>query len=121
MASGKVSDDNFDRDVLQAAKPVLVDFWAEWCGPCKSIGPAIEELSSELNEAIEVVKINIDENPMTTGRFGIRGVPTLMIFKQGKVAATQVGAISKNRIREWIDQTIQAGAMGQSAEPRPNA
>ncbi len=110
MASAKVTDDTFERDVLQSGTPVLVDFWAEWCGPCKSIGPAIEELAAELQGAVSVVKLNIDDNPMTTGRFGIRGVPTLMIFKEGKVAATQVGAISKNRMREWIDQIISQAA-----------
>jgi thioredoxin 1 len=108
MATAKVTDDSFESDVLQAQKPVLVDFWAEWCGPCKQIGPALEEISNELGSKVEVVKINIDENPMVPSRYGVRGIPTLMLFKGGKVAATRVGAIPKSKIVEWLNETVEA-------------
>ncbi|MET0182874.1 MAG: thioredoxin TrxA [Caulobacterales bacterium] len=106
MATGKVTDDSFENDVLKASGPVLVDFWAEWCGPCKQIAPALEEISNELGERVQVVKINIDDNPSTPGRYGVRGIPTMMVFKDGKVAATKVGAIPKSKILEWLNDTI---------------
>jgi thioredoxin 1 len=102
----KVSDSSFQNDVLNSKKPVVVDFWAEWCGPCRMIGPALEELSNELGEKVTVVKINIDENPGTPQKYGVRGVPTLMIFNQGQVAATKVGALPKSKIKEWIEGSI---------------
>jgi thioredoxin 1 len=108
MATAKVTDDSFDSDVLGAKKLVLVDFWAEWCGPCKQIGPALEEIAAEMGDNVEVVKMNIDENPMTPGRYGVRGIPTLMLFKGGKVAATRVGAMPKSKIVEWLNETVQA-------------
>jgi thioredoxin 1 len=106
MATVKVDKSNFQADVLNAKEPVVVDFWAEWCGPCRMIGPALEELSNELGEKVTVVKINIDENPGTPQKYGVRGVPTLMIFNQGQVAATKVGALPKSKIKEWIEGSI---------------
>lgn len=105
MGIVNTNDDAFDTDVLQADGPVLVDFWAEWCGPCKQIAPHLEALADEKGEALKVVKINADENPMTAGRFGVRGLPTLMIFKDGQVAATHLGAMSKTRISTWVEES----------------
>lgn len=104
MASKPVSDDSFDSEVLGADGPVLVDFWAEWCGPCKQIGPSLEEISDEME--IAVAKVNIDENPMTPSKYGVRGIPTLILFKDGKVAATKVGALPKSKLVEWIRASV---------------
>ena len=104
MASKPVSDDSFDSEVLGAEGPVLVDFWAEWCGPCKQIGPFLEEISDEME--IAVAKVNIDENPMTPSKYGVRGIPTLILFKDGKVAATKVGALPKSKLVEWIQASV---------------
>ncbi|MBT3789596.1 MAG: thioredoxin TrxA [Alphaproteobacteria bacterium] len=101
-----VSDDTFDTDVLQSSKPVLVDYWAEWCGPCKQIAPALEEISSELGDRVTIAKLNIDDHPVTPTKFGVRGIPTLMLFKDGQVAATKVGALPKNKLQEWIESVI---------------
>lgn len=106
MSSKPVSDDSFETDVLAADSPVLVDFWAEWCGPCKQIGPSLEEISDEMGDALIVAKVNIDENPMTPSKYGVRGIPTLMLFKDGEVAATKVGALPKGKLVEWIQSTI---------------
>jgi thioredoxin 1 len=106
MPTTKVTDASFDADVLNSATPVVVDFWAEWCGPCKMIGPSLEEISSELGAKAKIVKINIDENPNTPSKFGVRGIPTLMVFKNGKLAATKVGAAPKNALQSWIEQSI---------------
>ncbi|WP_119275119.1 thioredoxin TrxA [Taklimakanibacter deserti] len=106
MATQPVSDSSFDADVLKADGPVVVDFWAEWCGPCKMIAPALEEIAKELGPKVKVVKINIDDNPKTPSQYGVRGIPTLMLFKGGKVASTKVGAAPKGQLQSWIEQSI---------------
>ena len=106
MTTQKVSDASFDQDVLKSDAPVVVDFWAEWCGPCKMIAPALEEIARTLGPKVKIVKLNIDENPSTPSKYGIRGIPTLMIFKNGQVSATKVGAAPKNVLQSWIDQSI---------------
>ncbi|MEA3303674.1 MAG: thioredoxin TrxA [Pseudomonadota bacterium] len=102
----EVSDDSFEHEVLNAGEPVLVDYWAEWCGPCKTIAPALEEIAGEYAGKLKVVKLNIDDNPGTPPRFGIRGIPTLMLFKAGEVEATKVGALSKSQLTAFIDSSI---------------
>ncbi len=102
----EVSDDSFEQEVLNAGEPVLVDYWAEWCGPCKTIAPALEEIAGEYAGKLKVVKLNIDDNPGTPPRFGIRGIPTLMLFKAGEVEATKVGALSKSQLTAFIDSSI---------------
>jgi thioredoxin 1 len=102
----KVTDASFQKDVIEAGKPVVVDFWAEWCQPCRMIAPALEELSTELGEKLTIAKINIDENPQVPMKYGVRGIPTLMIFHHGQVAATKVGALPKTKIKEWIEASI---------------
>jgi thioredoxin 1 len=106
MSTLAVTDASFEADVLKATGPVLVDFWAEWCGPCKQIGPALEELSDELSGKVTIAKLNIDDSPSTGSRFGVRGIPTMMLFKDGQVVSTKVGAMAKSRINEWIAQTL---------------
>ena len=100
------SDEGFDTDVLQSDKPVLVDYWAEWCGPCKMIAPILEEVASEYGEKIKICKMNIDENQETPPRYGIRGIPTLILFKNGEVEATKVGALSKSQLQSFLDDNI---------------
>ncbi|MGY8985467.1 MAG: thioredoxin [Sphingomonadales bacterium] len=104
MATTKITDDSFENDVLNSDKPVLVDFWAEWCGPCKQIAPALEEISNELDNVI-IAKINIDDNPMAPSKFGVRGIPTMILFKNGEPVATKVGAQPKTAILEWINNS----------------
>ena len=101
-----VTDAKFSNDVLQSKLPTLVDFWAEWCGPCVQIAPALEELAAEYGEKLTVAKVNIDENPETPTRYGVRGIPTLILFKDGEIAATKVGATSKRKLAEWIDLSL---------------
>jgi thioredoxin 1 len=106
MGALQVNDSEFDSKVLKSSKPVLVDFWAEWCGPCKQVGPIIDEIASEMGEKLEVVKINIDQNPDTPQKYGVRGIPTLLIFNEGSVVATKVGSMPKTKIVEWISSTL---------------
>ncbi len=101
-----VTDETFDTDVLKAQGAVLVDFWAEWCGPCKAIGPALEEIAGELAGKVTVAKVNVDENPVTPNNYAVRGIPTLILFKDGKPAATQVGAMPKGQLKSWIERSL---------------
>jgi thioredoxin 1 len=102
MAVGKVSDSTFEAEVLKASGPVVVDFWAEWCGPCRQIGPALEEISNSLNGKVSILKLNVDENPATAAKYGIMSIPTLMLFKNGELASRQVGAAPKAKLEQWI-------------------
>ncbi len=102
----KLTDDSFDEEVLKSDAPVLVDFWAEWCGPCKQIGPALEELAEKLGDKVVVCKLNIDENPASPSKYGVRGIPTLMVFKNGEIAATKIGALPKSKLFEWVESVI---------------
>lgn len=102
------TDSNFEADVIQSDTPVLVDFWAEWCGPCRQISPLVEELAGDMEGKIKVVKVNIDKNPDTPAKFGVRGIPTLIIFKDGKAAATKVGALPKSSLYEWVESILAA-------------
>ena len=106
MATLAVGDDNFGTDVLGSDKPVLVDFWAEWCGPCKMIGPALEEISDELGEQVTIVKLNIDDHPDTPTQFGVRGIPTMILFKNGEVVDTKVGAAPKAELKRWLEAAL---------------
>ncbi len=106
MATKKISDASFHGDVISAEGPVLVDFWAEWCGPCKMIGPALEELSEELGEKVTIAKLNIDDNPDAPAKYGVRGIPTMILFKGGQPAATKVGAAPKSQLKGWIESEL---------------
>jgi len=106
MTTIQVTDATFEEEVLKSDKPVVLDFWAPWCGPCKQIGPSLDEISDEMKDKITVAKVNIDENPVTPTKYGVRGIPTMLVFKNGQAAATKVGAISKPAIVEWIEESI---------------
>jgi thioredoxin 1 len=106
MATTKVTDASFDADVLKASEPVVVDFWAEWCGPCRMIGPSLDQISDEMAGKVKVVKINVDENPATAAKFGIRSIPTLLLFKDGELASQKVGAASKGDLSKWIAAAV---------------
>tara|TARA_B100001559_G_C16347184_1_gene550869 strand:+ start:184 stop:552 length:369 start_codon:yes stop_codon:yes gene_type:complete len=106
MTTNKITDSSFEKDVIMSSKPVVVDYWAEWCGPCKQIGPSLEEISDEMKDQITVAKLNIDDNPQMASKYGVKGIPTLMIFKDGKMSSTKVGALPKSKIIEWIKSSI---------------
>ena len=103
----QVTDESFQTDVLGADKPVLVDFWAEWCGPCKALGPALESLAEKMDSKLKVAKINIYDNPQTPSTYNVRGIPTLIIFQAGEVIATKIGALPPNKLSEWVDEALE--------------
>src|SRR5688572_17559533 len=107
MATDKVTDQSFDSDVLKASKPVLVDFWAEWCGPCKQIAPALEDMAADLKDKVTVLKMNIDENPSTPPKYNVRGIPMLILFKDGQVSATKLGVLPKSKLYEWVESALK--------------
>jgi thioredoxin 1 len=106
MSVGKVSDASFESDVLKAAGPVVVDFWAEWCGPCRMIAPALEEIATAMGDKVKIVKLNVDENPQTAAKYGVMSIPTLMLFKNGDLASRQVGAAPKAKLEQWINTAV---------------
>ena len=106
MTIMRTTDDSFEVDVLKADVPVVVDFWAEWCGPCKVIAPHLEELANDKGEQIRIAKVNIYDNPLTPTKYGVRGIPTLMLFKNGEIAATKVGALPKSKLYEWVEESL---------------
>jgi thioredoxin 1 len=113
------SDATFEADVLQSAEPVLLDFWAEWCGPCKMIAPILEEAANDYKGRVKIAKLNIDENPATPPRFGIRGIPTLILFKNGKVAAQKVGAMSRSQLSAFLEQNLESHVQTVVLGPKP--
>jgi thioredoxin 1 len=106
MATKKIPDESFETDVVKASIPTVVDFWAEWCGPCKQIGPVLEEISDEMKDQVIIAKHNIDEDPNSPTKYGIRGIPTMLLFKDGQLKATKVGATTKSNIVSWIKENI---------------
>ena len=106
MSTLKITDSTFSSDVLQAEKPVLVDFWAEWCGPCKAIAPALEDIAKTLGDRVKIAKLNIDDNQSTPSTYGVRGIPTLMLFRDGEVTATKIGALPANKLSAWIEDAL---------------
>ncbi len=106
MAVGKTSDASFEADVLKSSEPVVVDFWAEWCGPCRMIAPALDEISGQVGDKVKIVKLNVDENPATAAKYGIMSIPTLLLFKNGEIASRQVGAAPKQKLHQWISGAV---------------
>jgi thioredoxin 1 len=106
MGVGKVSDASFESDVLKSTEPVVVDFWAEWCGPCRMIAPALEEIATAMGDKVKIVKLNVDENPQTAAKYGVMSIPTLMLFKNGDLASRQVGAAPKAKLEQWITTAV---------------
>jgi thioredoxin 1 len=106
MTTKKITDESFETDVVKASMPIVVDFWAEWCGPCKQIGPILEEISDEMKEQVVIAKHNIDEDPNIPTKYGVRGIPTMLLFKDGQLKATKVGATTKSNIVSWIEENI---------------
>ena len=106
MAAVKIDNANFDSDVLQSDTPVVVDFWAEWCGPCKMIAPSLEEISNEMGDKVKIAKVNMDENPELASKYGVRSIPTLLMFKGGEPVAIQVGAAPKEKLSSWISSEV---------------
>ena len=106
MAVGKTSDASFEADVLKSAEPVVVDFWAEWCGPCRMIAPALDEISGQVGDKVKIVKLNVDENPDTAAKYGIMSIPTLLMFKNGEISSRQVGAAPKQKLQQWITAAV---------------
>ena len=115
MGTRSVTDQSFATDVLGAGKPVLVDFWAEWCGPCRMIAPALEEIAGEIGEQVDIFKLNIDENPDTPTRYGVRGIPTMVLFKDGKPVAQKVGAAPRSQIQQWLEAEIKSATKPDAA------
>lgn len=108
MATKAITDESFEQDVLKADGPVLVDFWAEWCGPCKMIGPALEEISDELGAKVTIAKLNIDDSPDAPGKYGVRGIPTMILFNNGVPVETKVGAAPKSQLKSWLESSLPA-------------
>jgi len=106
MTTHTITDSNFEKEIKNSSIPILVDFWAEWCGPCKQIGPILEDVSEEKKDKLKILKLNVDENSQTPQKFGVRGIPTLMIFKDGKLVDTKVGSLSKDMLDSWLDQNL---------------
>lgn len=101
-----ITDAKFETDVLSSGQPVIVDFWAEWCGPCKALSPLVDEVASEMGDKVKILKMNIDENPQTPTKYGVRGIPTLMVFKDGQVTDTKVGGMSKQQLSDWVESVV---------------